>query len=147
MYSSVANTQPVSLGDVLNPREFSVLQGIQREEERTLQVFAATQADYPQVFDRQTRISRFGVQVQKLHDTLASSLLYVGQHPGLVPAVGNARFEQDGASVWLIGCGIDRISLVQRVGVTTVFSYSFVGGYWSSQPPASGGTGGGTPSN
>jgi hypothetical protein len=135
MFSSVANQAPAALGDIADPRAHSVLQGITREQERTLQVFIPTRAAQPVIFDRDTRINRFAVQVQKLHATLGAALLYIGTHPDTVPATGNAKFEQDTSSVWLIGCGIDSVRLVQRIGVTTVFEYSFVGGYWSTAAP------------
>ena len=58
-------------------------------------------------------------------------MIFFGTHPDTVPALADLQFTQGGQNIWLRGCGIPRVELVEKRGALIIFGYTIIGGTWS----------------
>ncbi len=123
---------PVELGSLTDVREHGIL-GLGGDETRNVQIVQKPEATEVEVFDRSNRQESITLNVVKLHASLAEAFRWWLLHPRSCPIKVDAQFTQDGAEEWLVGCGIPRVSRVDRPsgGLTTIFAYELVGGAWA----------------
>jgi hypothetical protein len=133
-YDTVTKT-PILLGSIATQIWTN---GFKSSEDRELQVVKFFRAPAPVVFDRITVTEDFafaaGRSFAEPH-SIGQALIFLGTHRDAVPNVAHILFSADGSTVWLAGCGIQRIELVDKKGALIVFGYHIVAGVWTLTKP------------
>lgn len=129
-YTSGSATGAVTLGFVA---EKVYAGGFRSGSARSLAAVKRFQAPFDKVLDQLGTATTFGFAAGRSLDTVGDALLFLAAHPAAVPRVADLRFEQDGASAWLLQCGIQSVDLAAKNGCEVVFQYSVTGGYWATE--------------
>ena len=111
--------------------------GFRFSETRTIQVSRPMNAAAPNLFDRAGRMEDFSFAAGRSFGpggtAVADALQFLGSHSATVPALADLQFIAQGGEIWLNGCGISRLELVQKTGALVVFGYTIIGGTWGKQ--------------
>ena len=105
--------------------------GFKFSQERAIQGSKPINAAVPNLFDRLTRTVNFSFAAGRSFSNLGDALIFFGTHPDTVPALADLQFSQGGQNIWLRGCGIPRVELVEKRGALIIFGYTIIGGTWS----------------
>jgi len=134
--STAASPQPVKLGSVVDSIWAS---GFKFSEDRAIQVSKPINAAVPNLFDRITSTESFQFAAGRSFGgpgidgdaAIAAALLFFGTHPAAVPRLAHLQFTARSQNIWLRGCGITRVELINKNGALVQFSYTVVAGTWS----------------
>jgi len=86
-------------------------------------------------FDRKNLRNSIEFSVKRGHETLADAELFVLTHETTLPSVGIIGFQINEGSFLYMRGGLESVSLVEHIGVSTTFSYVLVGGRISNVIP------------
>lgn len=134
-YDTQGVLQPAQLGAVA---QGIWINGFKYSEERIIQVSKPINAPVPNLFDRILSLENFQFAAARSFsgtNPLGQALKFLGTHAATVPRLANLLFVEaaDGSNqtVWLKGCGITKVELVDKKGALVIFAYTIVGGAWS----------------
>ncbi len=124
--------QAVPLGSIA---EGIWVKGFRSNASRSLEAMLFASALSPVVFDHVGTNRQFSFAAGRSFDDAGKALLHLATHPDQVPRRCTLKFTQFQKSVWLTGCGIARIDLVDKSGAYIAFGYDIIGGQWTTQQP------------
>jgi hypothetical protein len=126
---------PVTLGAVAQQ---IWVNGFKYGQKRKLQPSFPINATAPTIYDRLMKTVDFWVACGRSFPNplpLGQALRFLATHADQVPNLANLQFTEsaDGSSqvVWLKGCGIEEVQLVEKSGAYIAFGYKVIGGVWS----------------
>ena len=106
--------------------------GLRIGQTRAIQTADYIGATFGAQFARRQYRLEIAFQVTRLHASLREAEVFVLDHPASIPASGTLEIMTDrsaglSAYRWIPNTVTVRVELLQHVGITTVWSYSFLG--------------------
>jgi hypothetical protein len=112
--------------------------GFKDAEERKLQPVQPINAPAPTIVDRIMTMEDFWVAAGRSFIgpfPVSQALYFMGTHKKMVPRLANLQFieKADGGNqvIWLRGCGIQQVELVEKKAAYIAYGYKIIGGAWS----------------
>mgnify|MGYP006921302997 CR=1 FL=1 len=106
--------------------------GFRIGQTRAIQTADYIGATYGAQFARRQYRLEIAFQVTRLHSSLREAEVFVLDHPASIPASGTLEFITNvsvglSSGRWIPNAVTVRVELLQHIGLTTVWSYSFLG--------------------
>lgn len=106
--------------------------GLRIGQTRVVQTADYIGATYGAQFPRRQYRLEIAFQVTRLHTSLREAEVFILDHPASIPASGTLEIMSDvstglSAGRWIPNAVTVRVDLVQQIGLTTIWSYAFLG--------------------